>query len=416
MLPVPLRRYADALVNGFQDLLPPFRLRNKAFLLTVLDCMEQEKGLTVLDHGHFSRIRAMADCVTFPPIQDVKSYAMAEVYLNQTCPQYSKKQIRLSLEWAFLLLARHGHVQADLETIRPWLLVWRMVQRFHPLEQGFLSDFIAWLSCLGFSPKSIGSSLREYQKFKAWMVSQDIGSLGAIRNIELQRYLLYRACGQQNGSKQKILGNLRAVFYYYKWRIDGGFTIPDYTVKAPRPLGVNVSASHQQISQLWEAIEAENLPAMAGLMLALVMGYGLPLKVLSLLRLTDTPGRLAYTDRLPSRQGVREHAVLMNLQAPWLASLWRESLFQRNVSPDCPYLFTSGHGQRRKRPVSVEYCQKKVQEAVTRVLGYPIPVNHLERGAMKGLALEKPLSEFMSLTDQVPKTRLTRMMTWLCQH
>lgn len=413
-IPKDFRPYFDALAYGLAELLPPYRVKNTAFLLMLHDAVQVEPALTVYDTEHLKRIMAMTDTVIFPPITDVKTCCEAEAFLIRACPKFCKKEVRLTLKWAFLLLARHGQVKAELAKVEVWFRAWRIVQSFHAIEQGFLSDFIRWLTDKRFSPRSILDTLREYRKFKSWMLDHDVASLEQVGNVEVQRYLLSRAFEQSNGSKQKILGGLRPVFYYYQEAIHGGFVVPDFTVKAPRALGVNSSASSQEINQLWAAIEARKLPAMAALMLVLIMGYGLPLKALPLLRLTGQVGILTYTEQLPCRRGLKERIIVINFSLPWLSELWHVWLEERETGAS-DYLFTSGHGQRRNRPASVEHCQQQVKAFVTTVLGYPIPVNHLERGAFKQLARQKPLTEFMCLTAEAPKSRLTRMMTWLCQ-
>ncbi|MGE0201768.1 MAG: hypothetical protein AB7P76_12490 [Candidatus Melainabacteria bacterium] len=400
------------LAYGMEAVLPPSRVHNGAFLLVVLEALEAEEHVTRNDCQHWQTIKVMADRVVLPALRDIQSLGEAEAFLIRVCPQLAKKEIRLALEWVFLLLARHGQVEADLERFRPWLTLWRRVQAFHTIEQGFLVDFIRWACEKGFSPRSLVDILREYQKLRHWMADKEIQGLSAIGNVALSRYLLDRACGQSNAAKQKILGSLRSVFHYYKEVINGGYVVPDVTVSAPRILGVNQSASSEEVEWLFDALEAGQLPAMAGLMLTLVLGYGLPLKSLPLLCLTDQPGRLVYSDRRPSRGGMGECEMTLDLTLPWLKHYWSGVTTSRTKG----YLFISGHGGRRKRPVSGEYCQRAVQVAVNHVLGYPLPVNYLERGALKRLARQNTLLHFMVATSELPKSRLARMMYWLVQN
>jgi integrase len=415
-IPLAIQQYFDALAYGLDEVLPSCRVQNKHFLLSLYDALQGETSITEPDLAHLKTIKAMADNVVFPPVKDTKSCCEAEAYLVQTCPQLSKKQIRLALQWAFLLLARHGQIQTDLPTVEQWLRIWRLIQTFHPLEQGFVSEAVRWMVSKSFSPRSILDTLREYRKLKQWMADHEFVSIGQIGNVEIHRYLLSRACGKSNASKQKILGSLRSLFHYYKEAVEGGYTIPNFSVPAPRPLGVNQSASSQEIERLWKAIQTQQLPAMAGLMLVLILGHGLPLRALPLLKLTDQYDVLTYEERLPSRRGVQLREVCLNLNESWILSLGESYLATRNAPPDYPYLFSSGHGGKRKRPVSVEYCQRQVQTSVQGVLGYPIPANHLERGAIKQLARVNPLCRFMDLTSQLPKSRITLMMYWLMLH
>lgn len=411
-LPEDIRPYFEALCHGLEGLLPTKRVENKAFLLSLYEGLELEPRLTEPDRKHLKVIMAMAERVAFPPIHDVKTYCEAEAYLRQVCPQFSKKRIRLALEWALFLLARHGRVKGSLESLRVWLSVWRLVQVFKSIEQGFMSDFIGWMVQTGLSPQSIWGIIRETRKFKAWMEMNHIASIGHIGNLELQRYLLSRACNYKIASKQKFLGNLRTLFHYYKEAIDGGFIIPDYMLATARLVGVNVSANREEIDCLWTALEDGQLPAMAALMLVFVMGYGLPLKALPLLELSWELGCLTYTERLPCRQGELERLIRLDLSLPWLAAYWQAYMGDREAE-GYPYLFVSSYGQRRKRPVSVDYCQRYVQAAVQSILGYPIPVNQMERGAIKAMANGCTVTEFMAKTEDIPRTKRTRLMAWL---
>lgn len=404
--------YFNALRYGLAGLLPASRIKNKALLLNLQEVLELEGRFTRQDRQHLNLILPMADQVAFPAIHDVKTCCEAEAFLIRACPQFHKKPIRLALQWVFLLLARHGRIEADLANVAHWLRIWRRIQAFHSIEQGFMVDFIHWMLSKSFSPRSMTDIVREVHRFRHWMNRHKILSFGQIGDIELQRYLLERATGQKNGSKQRILGHLKSVLYYYQEAIDGGYPVPEYTLNTSRSLGVEASASNDDIERLEKAVEGGKLPAMAGLMLTLVIGYGLPLKVLPLLELGWTPGTLSYLERLPCRRGEREQFITLDLSTPWLAEYWQACLMVRNAH-DCAYLFTSGHGQRRKRPVSAEYCQRTVQAAVESLLGYPIPINHLERGAMKRLARLTSITHFMTLTTDLPKGNLSRMMTWL---
>lgn len=410
-----IENYFCSVAHGLPCFLPGCRNQNRAFLLNLYEAFKREPRFTAYDLSHALIVLGMADRMTFPPITDVKTLAQAEAFLIQSLPRFNRKKIRLALEWVFLLLARHDRVEADLSVIRPWLSIWRMVQAFHAVEQGFLSDCIRWMLSKEFAPRSILDILQEYRKFKTWMSSQCLDSLGQVGNAEIQRYLLERAYRQTNGSKGRILGNLRTVLHYYKDAIDGGFRLPDCTIKVSRMPGTESSARGDEIARLWDALQTRWFPAMAALMLALILSYGLSLRALPLLRMKEPTGRLLWTERLPCRRGVREQEIQLDLGMPWLADLWERVLRQRKTHSDYPYLFTSGHSRRRQRPVSVDFCQKAVQDAVQGVLGYPIPVNNLERGAFKRLARQKPLTEFMHLTAQAPKSRLTRLMYWLAQ-
>jgi site-specific recombinase XerD len=294
--------------------------------------------------------------------------------------------------------------------VHDWLLVWRMVQAFPQSEKPFMEAFIGWLETKQFSPRSMADILRETRKLKAWMAGHGLIGLGEIGNLQLQRYLLSRACGYKHSSKQQILGRLRPLLHYYQEAVDPAYRVPDYTVKTAHLLGVNESASGEEIDRLIEALQDDELPAMAGLMLILILGYGLTLRLLPLLELTEKAEVLTYRERLPCRKGTAQRVVSLDLSVPWVANYWHIWMRERGKSP---YLFSSGHGQKRMRPVSVEYCQRHVKATTQAVLGYPVAVNHLERGAIKRLARRTTLTQFMALTSELHKSRLSRMMAWL---
>ena len=407
-------QYFSALSDGFEAVLPPYRVGNRALLLKLYHCLLDEPLLTVMDLKHLETVKAMADQVKIPSLGSIKACCEAEAFLIQICPTLPESETRWTIKWMGLLLARHGHITTKMNRIRTDFCIWRTVQTFHPVEQGFLVGLIDWLEQKQFAPGSIFGILKEYQKFKRWMVAQEIMSLEGVDSIVVQRYLLRRANGYAHTSKQKFLGSLRPVFYYYQEVINGGFRIPDVTVRTAHAFDISKSATHEDIQPLWQALEEGNqLPARSSLMLALILGYGLPLRALPLLEITSQPGQLLWQERLPCRRGIRDRIISLVLNRPWLAQLWETVTSNRRAQPGYPYLFTTGYGMRRKQPVSVDHCQQFVQDAVRKVLGYPIPVNHLERGALKRLARLHSLTRFMDLSAKAPKTKQTRMMVWL---
>ncbi|WP_373530941.1 hypothetical protein [Vampirovibrio sp.] len=367
-----------------------------------------------MDLEHLRTIMEMADRVAFPLIEDVKTFCQAEALLFQALPNMGRYEIQLAMRWMLFLLARHGCLKVDLSTIQDGLLVWRGVQGLPANEKTFTEGFVYWMESKGFSLRSMTDILREARKFRAWMNGHGLNGLNEIGNLELQRYLLYRANGYKNSSKKEILGRIRAMLYYYQEAVEGGYRVPDYTVKAPRLLGVTESATSEEIEKLLDALTHEALPAMAGLMLVCVLGYGVPLKTLPLLKLAGEPGLLTYRERLPCRRGSVERFLSLDLSLPWIASYWRDWMAEREEEGEA-YLFTSGHGQKRGRPVSASHCHRVIQAITKAVLGYSIPVNHLERGALKRLARMTSLTQFMVLTSDLSKTRLTRMMNWMVQ-
>lgn len=411
-LPQSIRPYFEAMVHGLEGLLPTSRIQNRGLLLNLQCAWEAEPGFSKQDVEHLRTIMDMADRVAFPLIEDVRTFCEAEVFLFQTLPNMGRYEIQLAMRWMLLLLGRHGYLDVDLSTIQDWLPVWRGVQLLPADERTLTEGFIHWLERKRFSPRSMTDILREGRKLRAWMNGHGLKTLDGIDNLALQRYLLHRANGYKHSSKQQILGRIRPMLYYYQEAVNAGYRVPDYTVKAPRLLGVSESATSEEIETLLDAMAKNELPAMAGLMLVCVLGYGIPLKNLPLLELTGELGVLTYKDRLPALGGRLERCLSLDVSWPWIASYWRDWMAER-VEGVGFYLFTSGHGQKRGRPVSVTHCQRAVQAATKAVLGYAVPVNHLERGALKRLARMTSLTQFMAMTSSLPKTRLTRMMVWM---
>jgi hypothetical protein len=267
VLPTSIQQYFDALIYGFEELLPQIRIKNRDWLLTLYDALCLEPLLSVQDLQHTKKLILMADHVAIPKIEDARTCCEAESVILTSGISESPKEIRHTLKWAYLLLARHGHAQADFSNVSNELLIWRIVQSFPTLEQGFWVGAIQWMKGRGFAARSILTILRESQKFTAWMAINNLDTFSRIDDAKLHRYILHRALGQSNAAKQKILAGLRAVLFFYKESFNGHYQIPMMTYSVLRDRMCVSSASSKEILDLWDALQSGQLSAMAGMML-----------------------------------------------------------------------------------------------------------------------------------------------------
>jgi site-specific recombinase XerD len=412
-LPCYLVDYFERLRDGLEPLFPECRVQNKGLLLHVYACLEQERGITSCDIKHLKTLIALADKCCIPSPRSPKELAEAEAYLTQVDSGIPLTDIQYALGWLFMLFSRYQVGEARALEKQQWLKTWRLVQAFPVTEYGFVTDYIGWLVRQGFSPRSVYDCVRELSRFKHWMDAQDRTSLKTITNFDVQAYLVECYPKHQTLSKKRVLSSLKPLFHYFKG-IDGAFHVPDFTIKAFHPLGLSDAANSLEISRLWEGLEKNHFSAEASMMLVLVLGYGLSVKALPMLKIEDEEqGLLSYVEQRSSRQGGSDRAIQLDLASPWLSSLWTRYL-QCRQAPDCHgYVFVSSYASRRGMPVSTAYCQRLIQGSVKLFLGYPVSVNRLERGAVKALALASSLPQFMRQTESLPLTPKTRLMIWL---
>jgi site-specific recombinase XerD len=416
----PLQQYFHSVSHGLEPVLPLARLCNKPFLLNLFKALQAEPYLTAIDLNHIQSITVLADEQTLPPLETVKQLIEAEAYLINVCITLNPKRIKEALNYAFLLLTRHGFTTEDLTMFYWKRLTSRMLQHFDPLVQPFVTDWIDWMVSKQFAPRTILDCVREFLKLSQWMQVCNLTCIDQLDERRVYHYLTQQGKAKPLNakSKQRVYSNLASLFSYYKDGHNGGFTIPKISFKSGSVEGVNSSATSEEIAHLWGVLEGGSLSAKAGLMLVLILGHGLPLKTLPLLRVTPEPGNLAYTLRLGCRRGEQERTLRLALNRPWLRDYWEAYQLDRanlvkQTAKESAYLFVSRFGVKRGLPVSVDTCQRDVQQAVKQALGYAIPVNHLERGSLKAMARQHSITQFMALSEPVPLTRKTRMMVWL---
>lgn len=411
-LPQPIQQYFQGALFGLDALLPWGIRENTGFLSQVYQALSGESHYTEKDVKHLQTLMAIVDRVRIPIFTDAKSFIETETYILTACVELGQTQVRYCLGYLYCLLSRHGLIREATDTARRWFRVWRVVQRFEPLTQGFVTDYIDWLCTKGFSVPSIYDCVLELFKFQDWMKQVGFESIEAVTEVDVIAYLKQKCHGGKNTSRQKHLSNLKPVFYYYKATVNGQYRIPEVTVYAPTMVGVNQSANSREIAKLLKALADESLPTEGGLMLALVLCLGLPLKALPHLQFDPFNHTVTYHAQRPCLLGTEERIVRVPSEPPWLL----EQLNQYKATPtSSPYLFTTRYALRRGCPVSVDHCQERVQSYIQRVLGYPIPVNYLMRGILKVMARQHHLPDFMARAQTFPLSRQTKLMYWL-QH
>lgn len=413
LLPRWVQSFFSCLEHHPESIRPLHRRENYPLLRSIGEALTREQQLTYKDMKQLMLILGIADRITLPKITDIQSLQKAEAQITSLFSEASRKAIAHALRWLYLLLARHGFAEIETSQFATWCRIWRVAQSPDPSEYEFNVGYIQWMQKNDFAPRTIELALFEYKRLRQWMLANGTPSISAIGNQELQKYMLFRAGGYKNTSKKRYLGNLRTVFHYYREVIDSCYSIPTYSAVSPNPLGINQAAHSFEIEAIWSQLEAGGIPAMAALMLLLLIGYGLPVKALPLLQLTEQPGRLTLTMQAPSRKGLDKREVAIDLNTAWLALIWESYLKTRQTAyPESHYVFFSKRSIRTGRPVSTNWCEDKVNQAIKSILGYGIPLSYLQRGSIKRLAREKPLSEFMRLTEPVPKSRMMRMFYW----
>lgn len=403
-----LQQYFDSL-QGFEAVLPSSRVQNKPLLLMIYDALSYEKELTQRDLGHVRLLIFLADRVVIPGLDNARNLVESEVFCNRSFPTFAQKEIRYSLEYIAFLLARHGHGKDTPLPLKQGVKIWRLVERFPEVEKGLIVDFVDWLHSKQFSHRSIASVLRELLKFKQWMSNVGIDSIKSVGNQEVMAYLEVRDNGNKLLSKQRSLSDLKPFFYYIKDKIDGSILVPSLTIRVLRPTGAETKANTQEIEALWDAVGNGCAEGQGALMLALVLGYGCTLKTLPQLQTTQEPELLEYESQGPVRLGSKTRTLNLQNAPPWLKKLLADHWVKG-------HLFKSPHGSKRDLPISPEYCQNQVKMLVKAILGYPIPVNRLERGALRLSARNRPLTEFMSLSQDLGKGRKSRFLLWVDAH
>ncbi len=408
-----LHQYFQSSCYGMTLALPKMRQINRPFLTDVYEALSQEEHLTTFDLKHLKTLIKIADSVPLPKWRDLKSLVDTEVFLIKSLPEGQPKSIRYCLEYLYYLFSRHGMIQEEEKTSL-WLSIWRLTQRFSESEQDLITHFIFWMLQNKFSPISILDRLRAFQKFKLWLATQENNALNQMTAHRLSEYLSTQNYQCKASTTQKLAVNLQTFFDFYREQINGALPIfSPYSI--PSSTGFGMAANSKEIEALWAALKSGKLPSEQALMLIFIIGMGLPLKALPLLKLTQVSNKLVYTFQRPNRQGMSEHEIVIPVDEPWILIYWSEYLKTRVAPKTYTYLFTSLPAIKKRQPVSTDYCQRAIQHQVYDCLGYSLPANRLERGSLNNLARKLKLSIFMERIHNVPLSKRTKLMILLNQ-
>ncbi len=410
-LPQKVSQYFDSVYYGASLLLPEIRQANRPFLIKVYEALQIEDHFTSVDITHLETLIHLSDQITIPAWHDIKSLVATEIHLTKRLPFFPKKAVRYCLEYLHHLLTRHGRIKTEMKA-STWFSIWRGVHRFPVQEQVIISDFIGWMLQNQFSPASILDRVWELHSFRGWMKAQGLESMDQATQERAFQYLHERGRSCQVNTCAKIGVHLQTFFEYYRERVDSRFPVFPLSHFHPAS-GHGADANSDEVQSLWRALKGGNFSTETALMLIFVLGMGLPLKVLPLLRLTEQPGRFVYEFQRPNRQGVSENAVLLPLDEAWVAAYWTAYLKTRPAPADFTYLFTSRSAIKKRQPVSPDYCRRKLQKLIAELLGYPITVNRLERGSLKALAGKLGYDKFMERLHDVPLSNRTKLFLWL---
>ena len=392
-------------INGLELFLSKFRIQNKQLITKVFNCLMKEKSFTDQDIEHLRNFKKLTNSIQIPEFVDVKSLISTEAYLNESNLDLSKKDLRYLLEYLFFLFCRHKEIKADLQSIRHELYLWRLIERFHILEQNILVNYVYWLKSKEFSEHSISNSLSELKKFCLWIQSQDL-DLEMVNNEILKGYLSGFSLTQKSSSKQKILCNLKPFFSFYKEEINPSFRLPSMTIEVKRNKLLYNRLSSQDIEKLKEAIRKESQNLNGALMLYLLIEFGVPLKCLSLIEIQGKS--LIYVYRCQARTGKETKQIRIREN-----SLLEYLISQQKRDKHSKYLFQNLLSSRKNKPVSVDYCQSTIQKLVLKALGFEIPVQVIYRDCLKHRAKHKRLTEFIDETIIYPYRNKTKLFYWL---
>lgn len=404
-LPRDLENFFHASINGFELLIGENRKRNKAFIAKVFYCLLQERGFSKKEIEHLRSFKQLADLITIPEFHDAKSLIGVQKYLRQCQHLPQAVNYRYLLEYLFFLLCRHGEIAANLQDIRTELHIWELAHEFKLSEQGLMADYIHWLEANSFSRRSILDSLSELRKFCSWLESSGL-TFERASNDRLRVYLTKRALKHKTSSKQRILSNIRPFLSFYKEALNPTFCLPSMTIQVQRNRTPYNQLSSEHIQTLMKAIAHENHQHEAALMLCLLIGYGVPLKCLPVLRREND--LLKYTYRCQSRTG--EQVV----HIPVIQGTVLENLilgYRREIS--LPYLFQSRTSKKKRKPIGVGYCQAVIQEYISGILGFEVTAMQAYRDCLRDRARNKRLTQFIDDTALYPFRVGTKLYYWL---
>lgn len=408
--------YFYTLRHGIVAWLPVHRQHNRDLLLAIDDALHTQTHLSRFDEQHLGTWKTLADTVTIPTFDDVKSACDMEAYLLTNCPQVPPHDVIYATRWLIHLFAKTGRIQANLAHLNQEIKLWRRVNRVDPLKQGVYVALLHWMKARLFSLTDQIMTVRYAQHLAHWMERKGLSALEHITDMELHRFLLDRYAHTQRSSQQRIMGSLKPLFQFYKDEVNPFFVIPHHSVIVPRCLGSETATPEAILNAIETHLTASTWNADTRLMLTLILRHSVPLKALPLMTVMDSEqGLLQWERQRPNRLGIETRTIQLELSAPWIADLWSETT-QAHSKQQVDYLFTTRRSQRSGRPVHSDYIQRNIQKTIQATLGYDVTVSQLVRGVLKRQARAQPLDAFMTATQPHPFTKRTRLMVWLAHH
>lgn len=412
-LPVDIQNRFHAILFGLPELLPNKLLLNKKFTQQLYGTLLLEPYYTATDVKHVRTLLELLSQQVMPELKSVSDFASLEALLAKNSHEdHFEDKIRFALRYALQLFSKYDLMDTSTTALITQLKTWQRVNQFSDTEYPFIAGFVSWMGKNNFSPVSILYNLETVLKLKQWLSLEQWQDLNKVKTYDW--YQFCRLNGKSIASQQKRWHGVKPLFYYLKATVNGGFKIPNVCLPSKQTQFVARHANSDEVDALWQALySAHSQQVEPALMLFCVIGLGLNLKTLPLLKTTDNYNEWIYTEQRPKRQGQAQKKVIFPIQDSQAEAILKAYIKQRNFVKGHPYLFTTPYSVKNRCPVSTDYCQRRVQTFVQSVLGYPLPVNYIERGMLNSLAKRTTLFEFMAVTKVIPLGKQTRMMTWL---
>lgn len=392
-------------INGFEALLSDNRLKNKKLIKDVYECLLKENYFTDSDINHLRNFKLLVDLVKIPRFYDSKSFIETEVYLQKQIIDFDEFKLKWSLEYLFFLFLKNGLVKTQVENARIELCIWRIVHKFSFLEHNILTHYIDWLAIKDFSKIAILNSITELYKLCNWLEAQEL-DFEQINDLILGEYLFERIQKLKSTTRSKTIANIKPFLVFFMEELNPEFKLPRLTATCNKNKFIEHKLSSQEIIKLEEATYIEENLLEGALMLHLMLEYGVQLKSLPLIQIGEN--KLLYELRLPSRLGYGKREIII-CKETLLSKLVRK--LERNQ--DNQYLFQNIFSSRKNKLVSIDYCQDKFQEFISKILGFSVSAQQVYRDALKHRAKGKKLTEFIDESSSFEVSKRTKLNYWL---
>ncbi len=392
-------------INGFELLLSENRLKNKELIMVVYECLLKEKYFTHCDIEHLRNFSSLVELIEIPMFSSCQSFIETESYLKKQVGKSIDFELRFTLEYLFFLFLKNSLIDCSTEEVRIELSTWRIIQKFSFLEHNVLAHYVHWLTDKGFSKRAILGCLCELYKLCTWLESHKL-EFEQVNNFVLDEYLFEKIKQLKQTTRSKRIGDLKPFLIFYKEELSLDFKLPTITATCKKNKYIEQKLSSLEITKLKEASLASLNKSEGALMINLMIEYGVPFKALPFVKMNDN--KLLYCLRLPSRLGHldKEIVILSN-------SRLEELVKHRQKHIESDYLFQSLLSNRKAKPISRDYCQRKIQDFAQTVLGFPISAQQICRDALKSKAKGRKLTQFIDETEPFEISRRTKLQYWL---